>query len=198
MIEVLIQLIVLFLVIFDPLASLAVFMAASSNMKKKERKRTALIAISVATGLSVLVILLGENLLKLFSTNLEEFRIAGGIILLILGVKMALGNSLTNLDAVKNNSARAIAAVIGTPLLTGPAAITAILVSINDYGRFATSLAVGIVLVITLIVFLMSEIINKVVGKTAIQVLSTMLGLITLAWGVKYIITGINAILFVY
>lgn len=194
MFEILIQLTILFFVIFDPLASLIVFITASANMNKKERRLTATLAVLVAASLSFLVLLFGQNLLNLFSTTVDEFRIAGGIILGILGVKMALGLPLTHMKEVKNSSGRAIASIIGTPLLTGPATITTIIISVHDYGRLLTGLAVAIVLFLAAIIFYLSEIVNKL-GKTAIQVMSTILGLITLAWGVKFVANGLLAIL---
>lgn len=195
MLETLLQLIVLFFVIFDPLASLVVFVVASAHMKKKERNTTAGIAVLVAAALSFLVLVFGQHLLNLFSASLDEFRVAGGIILGILGVKMSLGLPLTDVHKLKNNSARAIAALIATPLLTGPAAITAIILSVADYGRILTGIAVVIVLGLTAVIFYQAQKIHKFLGKTTIQVMSTILGLITLAWGVKFIVIGINAII---
>lgn len=194
MIETLLSLIVLFFVIFDPPMSLSVFTTATSNLEQKERNVIAQIAILVAGTLSLLVLLLGENLLFLFNTNIDEFKIAGGIILGILGVKMVLGESITDTSNLKNNSSRGIAAIIGTPLLTGPAAITAIMVSSVDYGRFLTGLAVLIVLIITGIIFLFSNFFNRILGKTAIQILTTILGMINICWGVNFIASGIKAI----
>lgn len=193
MFEILLQLVVLFFVIFDPLASLIVFTVASANMDKKERKITAALAVLVAAILSFLVLFFGQNLLNIFSTTIDEFRIAGGIILGILGVKMALGLPLTHMDDAKNSSGRAIASIIGTPLLTGPAAITAIIIAVNDYGTFVTGQAIAIVLGISAMIFCFAHIINKL-GKTTIQVMSTLLGLITLAWGVKMITSGLLTI----
>src|SRR3989338_4043531 len=189
----LLQLIVLFFVIFDPPASFAVFITGTHGMKEKERTKIASLAILVAAGLSFAVLLLGQNLLNLFNTTLDEFRVAGGIILVLLGIKMALGHSLTNKDAFKKNSGRAIASIIGTPLLTGPAAITAILVSIYDYGRFQTGLAVAIVLFATALLFYQAKRVHQFMGETSIQVISTILGMVILAWGVKFIITGLKA-----
>lgn len=193
--EMLLQLVILFFVIFDPFASLLVFITASANMNRKERRVTATLAVLVALSISLFVLFLGHNLLSIFSTTIDEFRIAGGIILSILGVKMALGIPLTDINKVRNNSGRAIAAIIGTPMLTGPATITAIIIAVNDYGMFLTGIAILIVLVLTAFIFYQTETINKLMGPTAMQVLSTILGLITLAWGVKFITHGILALL---
>jgi multiple antibiotic resistance protein len=191
--ESLLQLVILFFVIFDPLASFTIFLTASSSLTKKERRRMAFLAVAVASALSVAVIVLGGALLELFSTSLDEFRIAGGVILAMLGIRMAMGMPIADISSYKNDSGRAVASIIGTPLLTGPAAITAIMISVYDYGHILTGAAVGIVLAITAGIFLLSGGINKIVGRTGIQVLSTILGLITLSWGVKFIVTGLLA-----
>jgi len=194
MFDTFIQLVILFAVIFDPPASFAVFLTASASLKYKERKKMATLALVVASGLSIAVILLGEGLLSLFSTTLNEFKIAGGIILTLLGIRMAMGYPMANLKAMKNNTGRAVAAIIGTPLLTGPAAITAIIVSVNDYGRILTTLAVALVLGITAIIFYQSKRLNKYLNATGIQVITTVFGLITVAWGVKFMIAGLHAV----
>ncbi len=195
MLEILPQLVILFLVIFDPLASFLVFVTASSGMSRKERQTLATLAIMVALGISLLFLLLGQNLLKLLNTSIEEFRIAGGIILGILGIKMALGTPLTKIHEFKGNSGRAIAAIIGTPLLTGPAAITAIMISVHDYGMLVTGLAVVIVLALTAVIFYLEGYVCRFLGDTSVQVVSTILGLVTLSWGVQFILTGILTLL---
>lgn len=188
MIDPFFQLLVLFFVIFDPLASFVVFTVATTSMEAKERRKTAMAAVMVAASISLLVLLLGERLLQLFSMSIQEFQVAGGIVLGILGLKMVLGQSLVDVEKVKGDSSWAIASIIGTPLLTGPAAIMSIIVSANNYGKPVTGLAVGIILVGTAIMFYYTKLVNRFLGRTAIKVISTILGLITLAWGVKYIL----------
>lgn len=193
--EILLQLVILFLVIFDPLASLMVFLVASKSMSEKERKNTARLAVLVAAWLALAVLIAGEGILVLFNTSLNEFKVAGGIILGLLGVKMATGKPLAELGPAKNNSTRAIAAIIGTPLLTGPAVMTSIMISTHDYGRPITALAVAIVLFITAVIFYKAETLQKYIGTTGIQVSSTFLGLVTISWGVKFIVAGLKVIL---
>ncbi len=194
MLGTLIQLVILFFVVIDPLASFFVFYATSSTMVPKERQKTGILAILIAVLLCFMVLILGQRLLELFSTTLDEFRIAGGIVLTILGIKMVLGEPLINTHEKKENSARALASIIATPLITGPATIFTIILASSDYGKVLTGLAVGIVLLITVLLFLMSNKVKKVLGDTATQVATTILGLVTLSWGVKFIILGIKNI----
>ncbi len=188
----LVKLIVLFFVIFDPFMSLAVFSSLTGRLSGEERRKTALLAILVASMLSYIVLFLGETILQLFSTNIHDFKIAGGIILAILGVRMVLGQSITDPRQTGEQSAKAIAAIIGTPLLTGPAAITAIIVSTSESGMATTGLAIGLVLVFTGILFLQAARISRLLGTTVIQIFSTVLGLITLSWGVTMVRSGLD------
>ena len=83
MIQDYIQLIILFLVIFDPLASLSVFVSSTNKKTMQEQRKIAIISVIVAGIVSFVVLLLGSSLLTLFSTTIDDFKIAGGIILKI-------------------------------------------------------------------------------------------------------------------
>ena len=176
----LIQLIILFFVVIDPLASFFVFYASSSKMSSHERRKTAMLAILIAFLLCFLVLIFGEGLLNLFSTTLDEFRIAGGIVLTILGIKMVLGEPLINTNDQKDNSARALASIIATPLITGPATIFTIIITSSNHGKFLTGAEVGIVLLLTALLILMSKKLKKILVDTATQITLTILGLVTL------------------
>ena len=186
-INILIQLIVLFLVIFDPLASLTVFVSTTKDKSHIDRHKIALLSVFVAGSISFFVLLFGESLLEIFSTTIQDFKIAGGIILVILGINMTLGKSITSEDKMNGSSAPAIASIIGTPVLAGPASITTIIITSHDYSTFLTGLAIAIVLVVTGLLFWYAHKIHALLGNTGEKVMSSILGLVTIAWGVKFI-----------
>jgi multiple antibiotic resistance protein len=190
------SLIILFFVIIDPLTSFVVFFVSTKGFEKKAKLRIALLSVLLAAIISYLVLFLGNSLLQIFSTDINSFKIAGGIILLILGINMSLGKSFSDIEKMEGDSIHAIASIIATPLISGPATITAIIISSSDYGKLVTGVALGIILVIITALFYLSiryqNVTNK--AKTTIQVITTLMGLITLAWGVNYILSGIQAI----
>lgn len=190
------SLIILFFVIIDPLTSFVVFFVSTKGFEKKAKLRIALLSVLLAAIISYLVLFLGNNLLQIFSTDINSFKIAGGIILLILGTNMSLGKSFSDIEKMEGDSIHAIASIIATPLISGPATITAIIISSSDYGQLLTGLALGIILVIITALFYLSIRYQNVTdkAKTTIQVITTLMGLITLAWGVNYILSGIQAI----
>lgn len=185
------QLFILFFVIIDPLASIVVFVSATAGMKKQEKTKTALYAIGIAASISYLCLFFGQKLLTLFQIELNDFKVAGGIVLGLLAIKMIMGSSMEE-QALKTKSAKAIASIIGTPLLTGPAAITAILISSQESGIASTGIAVTAVLLLTAIAFMFGNYIEKKLGKTTIQVISTLMGMVTLTWGIMFIKSGLG------
>jgi len=192
MLEALVQLVILFTVIIDPLSSFAVFTSSTASMTAEEKKRTARYAVLAAAIMSYAVLLVGEPLLRLFSVSISDFKIAGGIILAIFGVQMTLGQSMGQTGVKQGTSVPAVAAIIATPLLTGPAAITAIIGAVHDQGMLVTAIAVTIVMAITAVMFsLPTRVINKI-GKTPIQFASVIMGMITLAWGIRFIKDGLG------
>jgi multiple antibiotic resistance protein len=188
----LLQLIILFFVIIDPFASFVIFLTATEKMNNSERNRAAVLAVLIALLISFIVLIFGQNILNLLDTSIENFKVAGGIILSLLGIKMALGYSLTDSHLNKKESVNAIACLIATPLLTGPATITAIIISSEEYGMISTGIALLIVFLISAIILLLSSKLKKITGPTTIQILSTILGLVTLAWGVTFIRAGLG------
>ena len=194
MFEHLLELFVLYLVIFDPFTSLAVFSLATGSRTSSERRKIAILAVAVAGVISLLVLLLGRTLIDLFSTTITDLRIAGGIILVILGIDMALGRSLSNEEKYRENSSAAIAAIIGSPLLAGPASITTMIITSTDLGILETGVAVSVVLVLTGALLLLSTRAKHFLNNTVIQLISAVMGMITLAWGVRFIREGLVAL----
>ena len=192
MLEQLVQLVILFSVIIDPLSSFAVFTTSTASMTPAEKKRTALYAVLAAAAMSYAILFIGAPLLGLFSVSISDFKIAGGIILAIFGIQMTLGQSMSGNGIKQGSSVPAVAAIIATPLLTGPAAITAIIGAVNDQGMLVTGLAITVVMAITAVMFaLPTSVVNKI-GKTPIQFMSVIMGMITLAWGIRFIKDGLG------
>jgi len=191
----LLQLIILFIVIFDPMVSLTVFFVATEKFNVEDQHRIAIYSVLVAGLVSAFFLLLGDALLVLFGTDIDHFRIAGGIILMILGINMVLGKSLTEETSVEHTSATAISSIIGSPILAGPATITTIIITTQDNGILITALAILIVLLFTGFLLYHANFIREYVSNAVIQVLTSILGLITISWGVKYVLAGYQAII---
>jgi len=179
---------VLLLGIIDPLASLAAFLSLTSKMDDKEKLRIAQKAVLVAAVVFFIFAIGGQSILTLLGVDIEAFRAAGGIILILLGIQMGLGISFPK----DKEEVSEVAVVIGTPMICGPATITTAIILTGDVGIATTAIAGGMVLVITLGVLVLSKFLTKIVGRGGLQIMSTMMGIITMAWGIQYLLTGLN------
>jgi multiple antibiotic resistance protein len=184
-----IQAFVLLIVIMDPLVSMLAFLSMTKNLKDAERNIVVIKAVLVAAIPLFLSILFGNLLLEIMRVNMSTFKAAGGLILVLLGIQLSLGVSFRKKEE-EIHDIGAIAAVIGTPLITGPATISAAILLTNEIGSMITAMAGITALIIVFIALRLCSTLHTFLGSTGIRVLSTMMGLITVAWGISFIKEG--------
>ena len=193
MIELIIRLVILFTVIIDPPLSFIFFVANTKKMERREKLITAFKSILFAVAIAFTFLIFGNIILRIFSINLDHFQVAGGIILSILGIRMTLGMTFKDNIEEKNTNKDVLPTIIATPLISGPACITTILILSVEHGRLVTGISLGIVLFATALLLLIASLYNiKKIGTSGIKMMTTMLGLITLSWGISFILNGLG------
>lgn len=175
-------------VIIDIIGTLPVFLSLTRDFPPRERRRSANVALLVAGGLMLLFLAVGVEALELLGIELSSFKIAGGIILGILGIQLVLGKELGEGAASSYGSA---AMIIGTPLITGPGTISTIIILAEAHGRWLVLAAIAANLAICWAALLGSGAIARVLGPNLIQVLSRVMGLLLLAIAVQYVREGL-------
>ncbi len=129
-------------------------------------------------------------MLDFFSITIESFKIAGGIILLIIGIKFVLG-----LRLVSCRKRYEIAAVpLATPLIAGPGVITTIIIHVFQYGVLVTLIAAALALFVQWLVLIKSEVIHNLLGHQVSEVISRIMGLIIASFAVEFMIQGWKAL----
>jgi len=174
-------------VIMDPLGSLPLFMSLTKGMPTKEIRRNVDKAVFVAAVLLFIFLFLGLKIFEFFGINLDSFQIAGGIILLIIGILYVFG---TSLKYVKHHGTD-LSIPIGTPLLTGPGAITTIIILVKQDGTLVTVIAAFLTLLATWIILLNSARLYKILGEHWSNVISRVMGIILAAVAVRFITEGV-------
>jgi multiple antibiotic resistance protein len=175
-------------VIIDVIGTLPVFLSLTRDLSPSERRRSANTALIVAGTLMLIFLAVGLQALHLLHIELSSFKIAGGIILGILGVQLVLGKEVTGPAATGYNSA---ALIIGTPLITGPGTITTIIILTEAHGRALVLAAIVANLLVCWLMLMGSGAIARILGANVIQVLSRVMGLLLLAIAVQYVLDGI-------
>lgn len=187
-IDQLIYAVALLFFIFDPFASLPIFISLTKNMDDKEKARSANNAVLVSAILFVIFTLLGTSILSLFGISLDAFRIAGGLVLFLMAIEIIFSLSFSR-GSEQSNVAWVI---IATPILTGPGVISTAILLTASVGAFTTIIAGVIALAVTWGLLRNSIYIVRKVGNNTIEIFSKIIGLLLAALAVEFILQGVN------
>jgi multiple antibiotic resistance protein len=175
-------------VVMDTLGNLPIFCALIGKSTERKIKELTNETILVASLILFAFLFFGTIIFSLFGISLESFMIAGGIVLLLLGLKFVLGIRLQEKHSQSYNEA---IVPMATPLITGPGVITTVVILSNTYGIFVTLAASLLNLLFTFIVLRNTGTIYKFLGRQGSDVLTRIMGLILAAIAVEFIRNGI-------
>ena len=175
-------------VILDPILSVPIFAGMTKGQSSREIHKQAFIAVAVAGVLMYIFLIFNTAIFEILGLTLSTFQIAGGILLFLLGLEMALGIELCK---SKDHSPTAAGVVIGTPLLCGPGAITTVMLLSKDYGILIPFIAITLCLAATWVILYFSAGIQRILGTVITDIMGKVLGMLVAAIAVKIIFSGI-------
>lgn len=176
--------------IMDPFASLPVFIALTKKFRQEQKSKAADQALIVASITVLVFLLFGTLILDFFSITIANFKIAGGLVLLIMGIQLVL--SLGKESERKPKDFHVAATIIGVPLITGPGVITTTIVLVASNGILITLLAALASLFVNWLILKQSERLYKFLGDNVVEILSKIMGLLLMAVAVGFIRDGLG------
>lgn len=176
-------------VITDPLGNLPIFHSFTSGKSKDERQRVYLAAGMFAFVILLVFALLGVSILNLLNISLSDFRIAGGLLLLIIAIIILVRGSWIS---AKPDDGMMGAVPLGCPLLAGPGAITTAMVLIGTYGYQVVIPAIVLNFIISIMILFEGEAILRILGETGAEIVARIMAIFLAAIGVHNIIVGIS------
>ena len=196
--------------LLDPIGNLPIFAAATVGAGFKQRMSvSALICLFMAFFLAFFFFT-GLGLLQFFGISLAAFRIAGGILLLLLGLDMTRGDFLSlfaDADAatdaldVRGYARRRFKRLIvpfAMPLLIGPGAISTVIIQAGEAeklgpaGQAAAVVAIGVASLAIFICFTLTGPISRMLGDVGMAIVVRVLGLILCALAIQFILAGLG------
>jgi len=197
---------VLLFIVIDPIGVAATFTALTHGADHAYQRRMAIRGVLLAAGILFAFGLGGKWLLSALGIGIPAFRIAGGLLLLLLSIDMILarhtGLSSTTRSEEREASLREDISVfpLAFPLIAGPGALTTILLmaAAGTGPLFLAGLAIVLTaaLSITLAALFFSPRILGLLGETGINVVNRLMGVILTALAVQYILDGLKNSLF--
>jgi multiple antibiotic resistance protein len=176
-------------VAIDPLGMLPVFVAITSGMSIQRRREVTYEAVSFALLICVGFMFLGDAIFHFMSITEADFRIAGGLILLVLAMIDLL---IAGKPAVSEHASVGLFP-LAMPLIAGPAALTTTLVLAKgeNFGYSLTSLSLAINFALMLAVLLSANWIIRLIGLNALRGFSKLVMVLLAALSVNLIRMGI-------
>ena len=186
--------------VVNPIGVIPTFISLTINRTSADKKRTAFVcAFSVAMVLSV-SLLAGEPILHFLGISLASFRVAGGILMLLMGISMLYASDdrsrHTPEERAESYEKESVAVVpLAIPLLSGPGAISTTIVFAHTQHSLAHYLLVAAVIFsvscIVLAVLLSASKVAEVMGRTGMNVVTRVMGLILASIAVEFIAKGL-------
>jgi multiple antibiotic resistance protein len=197
---------VTFLVIIDPVGTLPLFVALTHRQGKEQRRRTATRSIAVAAITLAVFALVGQLVLRLLGIGLPAFRIAGGILLLLLSIDMVFArkSGIRWTTAAETEEAEESVDVavfpLAIPLIAGPGALTSVILLMGRaHGDLVLqAIVIGLMLLILglcLVAFLLAMPLMDRLGVTGINVVDRVFGVILAALAVQNVLDGATEVL---
>lgn len=184
------------LAIMNPLSTVGVLLSLTKNASGKQRDRVALRSSVFALGVLAVFTLSGFLIFQVYSITIDAFRIAGGIILLVIGMRM-----LFPADEASHRGdfgGKDIYIVpLGIPMTSGPGTITTAVVlasqaaSVLDEAMLIAAIAAACLT--NYLVLREAGEVQKRLGKDGVSALIKIMGLLVCAVGVQFVINGLRA-----
>lgn len=184
-----------FFAMMNPIANTAVFVGLTTEQSKTERRNTAIKALLCAFMIVAAFCLLGKAIFDLFGITLPALRLAGGILVFLVGYHMLQGNpSKLHSENEENTDKKDVAiSPLALPILAGPGTIaTAMNYSAagNALHIVITIAAFALLCLITLVCFLFGPKLVDKLGESGISIITRLMGLILAVIGMQMLIQG--------
>jgi multiple antibiotic resistance protein len=177
-------------VAIDPIGLLPVFLGVTRGLTREQRRRAIFDAVITAAAISLGFMFVGDFLVRYLAITEADFRIAGGVILLVLAVVDIL---TVGRPAVNENEMVGIVP-LAMPLIVGPATLATILILAKRHpgGYSMTALSLAANFLILLATLLGADLVVRAVGLNALRAFSKLVMVLLSAIGVNYILTGLG------
>lgn len=191
------------LAIVNPLGAVPVYVTLTGDFTRERRLTTLRAAVIAASVTLVAFALAGPWILRIFGVTTDAFRITGGVLMLGIGYDMVRAKRgparITKAEEEEAGHRDDVGVIpLGIPSLAGPGAITTVITLMAEAGSLARkAIVLAIIPLVMLVAWLVLRIAPAVllrVGRTGVNVLTRLMGLLVMVIGMQFVITGIQSV----
>lgn len=187
------------LAILNPLGAIPLFLGLTEGMGDSARRvtgRTAGMAVAIVL---VMAVWFGQDILEVFGVRIASFQIGGGILALLMAIDMLQARlspaKQTREEAREAGSRESVGVVpLGIPLLAGPGSISLAIVGAEQAAGPAEMVGLTVVVLllgaVTWLVLRAADPLGRILGRTGINIITRLMGLVLAAIAIEFIATG--------
>ena len=174
-------------VALDTIGTLPIFISMTRSLTRGKRDKIVNTSMLVALIVAIMFIFVGEKIFRFAGISLYDFKIAGGLVLLLVALADLVGGP----ESVNHSSGSTGIVPLAVPLITGPGVITTVVLQVDAVGYLIPIAALFANYLLTWIVLRNSEKVTKLIGKDGTVVISKIAALLMTAIAVSMIRSGI-------
>ncbi|MEE4174288.1 MAG: YhgN family NAAT transporter [Xanthomonadales bacterium] len=184
----------LLFLVMDPLGNIPIFLSVLDKVPEDRRRRVLIRELLLALVVLVAFLFFGQYLLGFLGLSEHAIRIAGGIILFLIALKMVFPVQ-RSAQAPDEDDEEPFLVPLAIPLVAGPSAMAILmLLATNDPGRMPHWLAaLGIAWVLTAIILLSATGLERLLGKRGLIAMERLMGMVLIALAVQMLLEGVTA-----
>jgi len=185
----LISAILLLIIVTDPLGNLPMVITCLKDVKRK--RKFILREVFFAMIVLLLFLFFGRILLDWFGISEESLRLAGGIILFIIAIKMIFPSGASWVGVKRGEEPFLFP--LAVPLVAGPSAVATVTLFAAQYPEKMTTwiIAICISMITSLVVFLMAEKLRSFMGDRGLSAMQRLMGMLLTAIAVEMLVSGV-------
>lgn len=190
--------ILFFVAVIDPLGTIPVYLEATKHFDAKSKKKIAIRASFIAFLILLFFIVIGQVILEGMSVSLDAFQISGGVILFLFALTMIFGEGKPESEKHLIRDFKHVTVFpVAIPSIASPGAIMAVVLMTDNHlysiqDQAITTSLVLFVVVITMLLLLVANHVQKRIGDYGITVISKIMGLILASYAVQSVLSGLR------
>lgn len=188
--------------LINPVGVIPIFMRLMQKTPSATVHRVIIVASASVAALLIVAAMLGKQILALFNVGLDDFRIAGGLLALVIAFEMFQAHYSGFMQTLEEKAEAEVdlhgiaITPLAFPLLVGPAEVSVMITLSNDLPRISDKglLVLASLLTTSLITVTLwaARSIHRLLGMTGINVATRVMALIVAAVGINFIVTGLK------
>ena len=178
----------------DALGNIPLFVSLTHSLNKKQKQIVIRESLLTATVIAVSFMFLGKAILRVLNISVADFQIAGGILLLVISTNLLLAGKGRD-SVLSKGSSEAGVFPLGTPLVTGPAVLTMILMVVDNFGWMPSLISLLLNMLIVWFTFRYADLFTALIGEAGMRAFSKIIYIFLAAIAVMMMRKGITGFL---